>query len=53
MTLLSTGCPLFRRDDWQQQVGRPAAPKMQAGGATENGRRAVARIIMQEWTATL
>src|SRR5262245_21551110 len=52
MTLFSTACPLFWRNDRQQQIRRLAAAKMQAGGAAENGRRAVARIIMQERAAT-
>src|SRR5262245_2764096 len=53
MTLFSTACPLFWRNDRQQQIRRLAAAKMQAGSAIENGRRAVARIIMQERAAPL
>src|SRR6185437_2972624 len=45
------GYLIFRRYDRQQQIGRFTAPEMQAGGAAEYGGRAVARIVVQEWTA--
>src|SRR4029077_2098011 len=51
--LFSPACPLFRRNDRQQQIRCLAAAKMKAGSAVKNGGRPVARVVMQEWAATL
>src|SRR5580704_2374779 len=39
----------LRRNDWQQQIGPRRAAEMQPGDATENLRRPVAHIVVQEW----
>jgi hypothetical protein len=44
-------CLFFRRDDWQQQVGRFSTGEMQGGGAAKNRGRPVFRFVVQERTA--
>src|SRR5450432_1640864 len=44
-------CLLFRRNDRQQQIGRFATAKMQAGGAVKYGGWPVFRFVVEEWTA--